>query len=702
MCITGGSAKAYDCEVDGIYYYLNNIEKTAEVTYKEYGQSNYSGNVVIPETVTYNNQTYSVISIGYSAFYNCTGLTSITIPNTVTNIGSRAFWGCSGLTSITIPNSVTSIGEWAFWSCESLTNIAIPNSVTSIGNSAFENCSSLTSITIPNGVTEIGQGMFSGCRSLTSITIPNGVTSIGNGAFENCSSLASITIPNSVTSIGSRAFSFCSTLTSINIPNGVTSIGSNTFDMCCGLTSITIPNSVTTIGYRAFSDCYSLTSITIPNSVTSIDMYAFSGCYGLTSITLPNSVTSIGIKAFCGCTGLTSVISLIESPFQLDESVFSYIYTSSVYYLIYEEATLYVPKGKKEVYSKTDGWKLFQNIIELEPEKPTVFVAENTDGVPMTFKVTDEDCKICQIGDGTSAAINSNTERIVLPKSANEYTVTAIADNAFANCVGLESVYIPNSIQSIGENAFNGCTRLSSVDSYIEEPFAIPESVFANIANDASLDAIFGTKEKYQALTGWNVFNRIYAEIAIVNGLRYSVNGAVPEEKGELYTAWVKSSKWKDYSGDVVIPEVFTIGDESFSVVGIDDGAFAESQITSVTIPSTVRSIDDHAFYNCSALRSVTSYIMEPKNESDAFVNIPVGAILYVPQGTKDVYSQKGGWKLFQRIEEIDPMGIVTISSDSVTPKDYYSAGGERLNSQRKGLNIIRMSDGTVRKMMLR
>lgn len=700
MCITGGSAKAYDCEVDGIYYCLNNIEKTAEVTYKEYGQSNYFGNVVIPETVTYNNQTYSVISIGYSAFYNCTGLTSITIPNTVTNIGSRAFWGCSGLTSITIPNSVTSIGEWAFWSCESLTNIAIPNSVTSIGNSAFENCSSLTSITIPNGVTEIGQGMFSGCRSLTSITIPNGVTSIGNGAFENCSSLASITIPNSVTSIGSRAFSFCSTLTSINIPNGVTSIGSNTFDMCCGLTSITIPNSVTTIGYRAFSDCYSLTSITIPNSVTSIDMYAFSGCYGLTSITLPNSVTSIGIKAFCGCTGLTSVISLIESPFQLDESVFSYIYTSSVYYLIYEEATLYVPKGKKEVYSKTDGWKLFQNIIELEPEKPTVFVAENTDGVPMTFKVTDEDCKICQIGDGTSAAINSNTERIVLPKSANEYTVTAIADNAFANCVGLESVYIPNSIQSIGENAFNGCTRLSSVDSYIEEPFAIPESVFANIANDASLDAIFGTKEKYQALTGWNVFNRIYAETAIVNGLRYSVD--VPEENGAPYTAWVKSSKWKDYSGDVVIPEVFTIGDESFSVVGIDDGAFAESQITSVTIPSTVSSIDDHAFYNCSALRSVTSYIMEPKNESDAFINIPVGAILYVPQGTKDVYSQKGGWKLFQRIEEIDPMGIVTISSDSVTPKDYYSAGGERLNSQRKGLNIIRMSDGTVRKMMLR
>ena len=431
-------------------------------------------------------------------------------------------------------------------------------------------------------------------------------------------------------------------------------------------------------------------------------MYAFSGCYGLKSITLPNSVTSIGIKAFCGCTGLTSVISLIESPFQLDESVFSYIYTSSVYYLIYEEATLYVPKGKKEVYSKTDGWKLFQNIIELEPEKPTVFVAENTDGVPMTFKVTDEDCKICQIGDGSSEAINSNTERIVLPKSANGYKVTAIADNAFANCVGLESVYIPNSIQSIGENAFSGCSYLDDVTSYIEEPFDIPESAFANIANDASLDAIYGTKEKYQALTGWNVFNRIDAETAIVNGLRYSVNGAVPDGNKAPYTAWVHSSKWNDYSGDVVIPEVFTIGDESFSVVGIDDGAFAESQITSVTIPSTVRSIDDHAFYNCSALRSVTSYIMEPKDESDAFINIPVGAILYVPQGKKDVYSQKGGWKLFQKIEEINQMSIETVNSDGTTPMDYYSVGGERLDGKGKGLNIIRMSDGTVRKVMVK
>ena len=148
-------------------------------------------------------------SIGYSAFAECSSLTSITIPNSVTSIGGSAFEGCSSLTSITIPNSVTSIGSFAFHKCYSLTSITIPNSVTGIGVWAFYRCSSLTSVAIGNSVTSIEDKAFYQCSSLTSITIPNSVTSIGGEAFYSCSSLTSVTLGNSVTSIGGNAFYRC-------------------------------------------------------------------------------------------------------------------------------------------------------------------------------------------------------------------------------------------------------------------------------------------------------------------------------------------------------------------------------------------------------------------------------------------------------------------------------------------------------------
>ncbi len=160
----------------------------------------------IPSQIMIGNYTYVVDSIGYKAFYWCSGLTSITIPNSVTSIGSWAFSACSSLTSITIPNSVTSIGDCAFWDCFGLTSIAIPNSVTSIGYYAFAYCSGLTSITIPNSVTSIGDWAFEGCSGLTSITIPNSVTSIGNGAFRWCDALKSVKIPKTLTDIGYDAF----------------------------------------------------------------------------------------------------------------------------------------------------------------------------------------------------------------------------------------------------------------------------------------------------------------------------------------------------------------------------------------------------------------------------------------------------------------------------------------------------------------
>ena len=181
--------------------------------------------------------------------------------------------------------TIISIGDYAFSNCSSLTSITIPNSVTNIGNNAFNSCSSLTSVTIPDSVISIGEEAFSECRGLTSVTLGNGVTSIGNNAFDSCTALTEVIISSGVTSIGNMAFNGCNSLTSITIPNSVTSIGAEVFSNCSSLTSVNIPDSVTSIGYGAFSNCSGLASVIIGSSVTSIDDYVFSNCSSLISIT---------------------------------------------------------------------------------------------------------------------------------------------------------------------------------------------------------------------------------------------------------------------------------------------------------------------------------------------------------------------------------------------------------------------------------
>ena len=291
-----------------------------------------SSSYYIPKIVSVNfAENSQCTEIGGCAFYGCEGLTSITIPASVTSIGSSAFYGCDNLANVYYEGTIEEWIDISFgnpfsgYDANPLTNGANLyvngdelvtevnfDSATTIKAGVFQGCKSLTKVTIGSQVTSIGSSAFEGCTGLTSITIPDSVTSIGVSAFERCRGLTSITISESVTEISSEAFQSCTGLTSITIPSSVTNIGSFAFDGCTGLTSITIPESVTIIGYATFQNCSSLTSITIPESVTSIGNNAFSSCTGLTSITIPASVTSIGNYAFSGC-NLTSVT--IESNY---------------------------------------------------------------------------------------------------------------------------------------------------------------------------------------------------------------------------------------------------------------------------------------------------------------------------------------------------------------------------------------------------
>ena len=508
-------------------------------------------------------------AIYQEAFKNCDRIVSINLPK-ITNIPNDAFFGCTSLTSIEIPNSVKSIGTSVFEDCKRLVAITIPDSVASIGIKAFKNCSQLKSIIwnarkceiqmeyIPSTTDGKYNDFFSGIRSrITSFTFGSNVEEIPAWLCYGMINLDSISIPNSVVNIGAEAFRACS-LTSINIPNSVTSIGKNAFLYCNDLISVKIGNSVTNIGGSAFENCSSLTSIEIPNSVTSIGEYAFSGCSSLKEITLGHAVETIGDNAFDQCPNVMTIYSYLETPPAINSTVFAGFGT-------YKGVDLYIPEGAKANYEAMYYWKDFyiieglpdiidnklhytlneetqtatlitSSLAELKPVIDGELIIPDTvvsngkiyvvtaignnvfkDNSTITTVVIPS--TVTQIGDSafygssiTSVVIggtevpapnNTATRRIV-----REGICCSIGAYAFANCKKLTEINFPECVSAIGEGAFKDCSALTTINSKMQNPPVIDETVFEGCGDLGNIALMVpeGSEESYKNLAVWKEF----------------------------------------------------------------------------------------------------------------------------------------------------------------------------------------------------
>lgn len=513
--------------IDGIYYQIDGDQAT--VTYRDKNYNSYSGDVVIPESFENDGMTYHVVAIGDNAFKGSTGLTSVTIPETVTSIGNNAFMSCAGLTSVSIPNSVAQIGSNAFKGCMGLSSINLPVKLTALNEHAFDSCG-ITSIIIPEAITAIPTGCFANCYMLETVTLPAELTAIGKEAFYRCNSLKSIDLPETITTLEQGAFK-SSGLTSFTLPPQITTISAELLRYTSNMKTVTLHDKLTTIGSFSFANC-GLSSIDIPLSVREIKANAFYSSY-LTSIVIPDSVTTLGKKAFSNCIRMTNahigngIKAIGDSTFYWspysprevtfgDSSQLTTIGASAFAYNKLEQIDL--PKTVKSI-----GTRAFESCKSLKTidlgDRLTAIAGhtfENSDALeevkmPNTVKSIGEEAfshcynlKVINMSDSLTYISSyafwqcRNLKRMRIPDM-----VTSIGYCLFDQCVSLEEVVFGQSLKTMGSLLFRGCSALKSVIMLNPTP---PE---LNANNDWGNNVLVYTPEasRYRNAAVWQGFN---------------------------------------------------------------------------------------------------------------------------------------------------------------------------------------------------
>ena len=606
---------------------------------------------------------------------------SITIPETingfrVTTVAFEAF-GSSKINSVVIGNNVTYIEQNAFISCQWLKSISFPNNNGfSLGFWPFQGCTSLETITLPKNLTSMDCNPFMGCSSLSYI-----------GVDENNPNYKSVDgVVYSKDTKAIYAYPCGRPSTEYEIINGTQVIGMAAFSTATKMEKIHIPNSVTRIYGSAFFACTNLKALILPPDITYIpyDLATFSG---ITEVVIPNKVTSIESSAFSVCNRLTLVKVEIEEPLAIDENTFSNR----------ANATLYVPKGCVDVYSKANYWKEFKEIKEIdggdddaELKDGDTFTAKTVEGVEMTFKVISASNKTCQVGGiggtGLEASIDKEySGSITIPETINGFRVVTVAFNAFYGCK-INTVIIGNNVTYIDQNAFLSCQRLKSVTFPNNNGFRLKYWSFQGCP---SLETI--TLPRNLTSMDGSPFldcpSLYYIGVEEDNPNYKSIDGVVYSKDSKVIWAYPCGRPSTEYE---IIDGTQVIGRAAFmsasklerihipnSVTRIDDSAFwsctnlktlilppdltsipnglatFSNKITEISIPNKVTSIGNGAFQACHSLTSVRVEIEEPLAIDEYTFSARANATLYVPRGSVDAYSKADYWKDFKQIMPI-------------------------------------------------
>ena len=647
------SAHTYGFTVDGLYY-----SATSDSTCYVYGFNSgfisysYFGNITIPSEVIDNGKAYSVTSIGNSAFSKCESLKSITIPNSVTSIGYSAFRECTSLESITIGTGVKKIGSEAFYSCNAYKIFWLTT-------------------TLPSGyedVVEHGRVHYSSISSLSSSSSKIKVYPYLSSMFE-VDGIKYIPVNPSERTCDAVDCAYDSTVTKVVIGKtikykGIDMSVKNINDYVCVrnnyIKNVEIDNDNLCIPEHAFEDCKNLTSAKI--FVKGIGDYAFSGC-ALTNIELGTKLETIGQEAFRNCTDLQS-IDIPNSVTSIGSYAFSYCssLTSVTFGSSLKEIGKYCFSGCAALPSvnigpavETLGYRCFEECSSL---------------TSVTFGSSLKEIgEYCFSGCAALPSVNIGP------------AVETLGDYCFKEC-SFSSITIPNNVKNVGEKAFYSCDALEKV--YIADRETTLESGSKPFSNCPLKEVYIGGNINYptSSSNGYSPFNsNTTLEAVTIGG-----NTTKVTEK-EFYGC----TNLKTVS---IGNRVDTIGNYAFSNC---------SSLDRFSFGTGLKTIGTQAFSGCTAMTKLIAKTAVPPTCGDQALDDinKWTCTLYVPAEHLDAYKAAAQWKEFFFFDT-DAVKGVAVDENGATEVARYSLDGTRLSAPQKGINIVRMSDGSIRKILVK